>query len=240
MRHDARDRHVGAAQAAVGFEPERAGRDLRLHVGAPGRVALRQLRVDRVVSPHRGGHAPHPHHSSARRGERRKQLARQREVAEHVGGEDELVAVPREGAPFRRMHDAGIQQHAVERAAAAEGGGGGAQRAGVAGVDDEGLDRVASGGLGHPAEEGRASRGETSGIARRHDHVRPGPHEVFAREVAETRVGTRDEVRPAGEVGEMPLGSTHTTTLCRTCPMRNGARGRVAVGLPSDSTGRAA
>ena len=75
--------------------PERGGGDLRLHVRAPPAVVVDELGIDGVVPPHRRRHAAEPHHPPGCPSERREQRPGEREVAEDVRREDELVPVPR-------------------------------------------------------------------------------------------------------------------------------------------------
>jgi len=61
-------------------------------------------------------------------------------VAEGVRGDDEFVAVAGDFTGLRRVHDPGVEQHAVQSHAAADGRRGGAHRAEVAGVERERLE----------------------------------------------------------------------------------------------------
>ena len=205
------------AQPAVGLESERGRRDLGLHVRPPARVARGQLRVDRIVRRQRRRHAADPHHAAARRGQRREQLAGEREVAEHVGREHDLVPVAGRLARLRRMHDPGVEQQAVEAAAPSERSP--PRRAPSRGCwCRAGASRPRGRGIRNPTTDRRARRGEAVRVATGHDDARARAHELLAREVAEARVRPGDEVAATGQVGKVlgipaAIGSGTTPTL---------------------------
>ena len=228
MGHDARDRHPAGAQPPVGLEPERGGRDLRLHVGAPSRVALDELRVDRVVGRERGRHAAEPHHAARRLGERGEQLAGEREVAEDVRREDHLVAVHRGLAALRRVDDPGVQQQPVEAPPHPDARRGGTHRSEVAGVEQERLDCGGS-GIRNPSMERGARRSQPVRVATGHEHPGTGAHQLLGREVAESGVGPGDEVGATGQVGEV-LGVPATFGSWHDSDPTPGERARRSLG----------
>ena len=77
MRHDALHRDAPGAQPPIGFEPERRRGDLRLRVGAPGRVALDEVGITRLVR-RRARRPCCPATPSARRRPRGSAAARRR------------------------------------------------------------------------------------------------------------------------------------------------------------------
>ena len=211
MGDQALDRHAVRLQPPVGLERQHRRRRLGLHVRAPRRVSVDELGVGGDVLPERGGHAADPHHPAARSGQRGQQFSGEREMSEHVRGEDLLVSA-RQLAGLGRVHDAGVHQQSVETAPRTDRRRGGAHRPEIARVEQERLD----GGIRVRPTHRLFREHEPIGVPAGQEHVRARAGQLLAREVAESAGRPGDEVRAAREVGKVPgvpLVARHPSTL---------------------------
>ena len=177
-------------------------------------------------------------------GQRPQQLSGEREVAEHVRGEDDLVAVGGGLALLRRMHDARVQQQSVERArgraivaAAAR------TEPEVARVQQERLDAVA--GIRNPPPHRRARGHQPVRAAAGHEHAGARAHELLAREVAEPARSSRspgscDRSGRGGAPGPTPAFAPRLRPYggLPCVSARRALRSRGRVRLPRDPASR--
>jgi hypothetical protein len=88
---------TGSAQAPIEFEGEAVDGVLRERIGPEGAVAPHGQQVRRIEPHHAGRHAAESDDAAARH-ECRKELCRQREVAERVAADEQLEPVGRDAA----------------------------------------------------------------------------------------------------------------------------------------------
>ena len=200
-------RDAGFGGAAVQLPREQEVRQLAVAIGLLGvvrrlRVALEHGIVTSVMCDR--GHGDHPR--VRRCEESGQEQAREREVAEVVGAELQLVTVVRL-AVLRRRHHAGVVDQQVE----------GAFEAG-----HEVLDRL----LGceiellHLGCAGHLARGLVArlGVSAGQDHLGAVVAEGACGVQADARVGAGDHCAGAGQVGEV-VGGEAAGTGCSCCSL---------------------
>ncbi len=186
-------------QAAIEFEAEGLHSDLGLRVCAPSAVSAYQLKV---VDAERGEPAreaaEHDDAGAVRLRERRVEERREREVAEHVGGEHELVSARIRLAFRRRMHHPGILDECVDVSSSRKHVGGSTNRLRVCDIEFEQFD---AGTRDAPADGGHRRVAPFAAAACEHD-MGSGRGELLAREVADSAIGAGDDDDLSGLVGQ--------------------------------------